>query len=500
MKDFRLNRRQLLAGMAAGSVTPLLSACGSSVAVAAQTTGGGAGISGDHQTGVVVVGGGYSGLAAARDLVAGGQQVMLLEARDRVGGRCVNQTLPAPYDQYVVEGGAEFIGPTQDHIAALAQELGIATFPAYNTGQTVNYINGQRSTYSGRIPPGNPVALLEAQNALDTLNTMANTVPLDQPWTAANAAVLDAQTFQTWMDQHLLTADAKSLLRLAILAVFSAEPGDLSLLYVLFYIHSAGSLDYLLDTQGGAQQDRLTGGSQAIALGMAQQLGDRIRFNAPVRSIAQDDSGVTVAGDGFSVRAQRAVMAMSPWMAGRLRYTPLDAPTQARLQLMQRTPMGSIWKVHAVYPTPFWRDAGLNGQVTSDAFLPKVTFDNTPPQDGAPGVMMGFIDGQDARDAVLMDPTSRRQAVIDAFTTYFGSQAASPLAYLEMNWQAEEYSAGGPVGFSPPGVITGYTTALRAPINRLHWAGTETSEIWSGYMDGAVRSGQRAAQEVLALS
>ncbi|HET7798396.1 MAG TPA: FAD-dependent oxidoreductase, partial [Nevskia sp.] len=258
------------------------------------------------------------------------------------------------------------------------------------------------------------------------------------------------------------------------------------------------SLDLLLDTEGGAQQDRIVGGSQAIALAMAQSLGPVIRYRAAVQAIEQDGSGVTVRGEGFTVRARRVIVAMSPWMAGRMRISPLDGPLQARQQLSQRVPMGSIWKVHAIYPTPFWRAAGLNGQVTSDAFLPKLTFDNTPPEPGAPGVMMGFIDGQDARDAVLMTPAARRAAVLEAFVAYFGPQAANPTGYLEMNWQGEEYSAGGPTGVFPPGVLTAYRGALRDPIGRIHWAGTETATVWSGYMDGAVRSGERAAAEVLA--
>ncbi|MDI3259521.1 MAG: FAD-dependent oxidoreductase, partial [Sinobacteraceae bacterium] len=250
-----LTRRQVLAGIAAGGSLPLLSACMGSEA--AQTA---AGLSGKATAEVAVIGAGYAGLACARALVQAGRDVMVLEARDRVGGRCFNQTLPAPYDQYVVEGGAEFIGPTQDRMYALAQELGIATFGAYNTGKTVNYANGRRTTYSGRIPPGDPLAAAEGALAILRLDSMAQQIPLEAPWNAPKAAEWDAQTFQTWMDDNLVGAGAKNLLRLAIIALFSAEPRELSLLYVLFYIRSAGSLNLLLDTQGGAQQDRIVGG------------------------------------------------------------------------------------------------------------------------------------------------------------------------------------------------------------------------------------------------
>lgn len=542
MKTHTFNRRSVLAGIAAGAATPFFSACsahadgpapGTAPAPTPGTTPAGV-IPGSGETSaapppsgaqradVVVVGAGYSGLACARTLAANGVDVRVLEGRGRVGGRCVNQRLPAPFDAYVVEGGAEFIGPQQLVMQALVQELGIGTFDAFNAGQTVNYMNGQATPYSGRIPPGNPLDLLGAQNAITTLNNMAATVNTATPWTASSAAKWDAMTVQDWIDNAIgigadqhppYSAGTKKLLQLAIIAIFSVEPRDVSLLYLLFYIAgAAGDINQLIDTQGGAQQTRITGGSQAIAIAMANTIGDRIAFNAPVTQVDQTASSIVASGTGFSVTAQHAVIAMSPWPAGRIHYTPLhssdaspDDPAntlagrmQARLQLMQHYPMGSIWKVHCVYETPFWRANGLNGQVTSDAFLPKVTFDNTPPEDGAPGVIMGFIDGQDARDTCLMTRAQRMANVIQAFTAYFGSQAANPLAYLESNWQGEDFSGGGPVGVPGPGVITGYTAALAAPIGRLHWAGTETATRWSGYMDGAVSAGERAAQEVLA--
>jgi monoamine oxidase len=486
-----IHRRNVLAAMTASAASALIPA-GQAQAVT------GASALGEYNTDIVIVGGGYSGLACARALVAAGRQVLLLEARDRVGGRCWNQNLPAPFSSYVVEGGAEFIGPTQDRMYALVQQLGLQTFPAYDTGKLINYANGKRTTYTGVLPWSNLLASSETALTMLKIDALAKQVPLDAPWAAAKAAEWDSQSMQTWMDRNLLTADAKTLLRLCVLSLLSVEPRDVSFLFMLHYVRSGGGLTSLLSTTGGAQQDRIVGGSQAIALGMARELSGRILFRAPVHSVKQDGYGISVAGDGFVVRAQHAVVAMSPWMASRLSYEPLDGPTQLRLQMMQRVPMGSAWKVHCVYDKPFWRDDGLSGQVTSDAFLPKIVFDNTPPTAGAPGVIMGFIDGQDARDAGLMTPAVRKAKVIEAFTAFFGPKAANPLAYAEHNWQAENFSGGAPTGVFPPGVLTGFGGSLRTPIGRLHWAGTETSTVWTGYMEGAVRSGERAAQEILA--
>ena len=247
-------RRRLLAGLAAGGTAPLLGmglSPGEAGAASIPATG-------ELSTEVVVIGGGYSGLACARALRAAGRNVLLLEARNRVGGRCVNLRLPAPYGQYVVEGGAEFLGPTQDRMYALAAEVGVPTFPAYNTGKLVDYANGRRSTYSGRIPPSALAGAAEVAVALARLDQMSTQVPLSAPWDAKEARRWDTLSFQAWLDNNVLTLSAKQLLTLATISVFSVEPRELSLLYFLHYVHAAGGTSFLIDTAGGAQQADLS--------------------------------------------------------------------------------------------------------------------------------------------------------------------------------------------------------------------------------------------------
>ncbi len=478
---------------------------GATVAATALTAGSnkaacaatGQAFTGIYDTDVIVIGAGYAGLACARALSQAGKQVMVLEARDRVGGRCMNMPLPYPYQRFVVEAGAEFIGPTQDRMYELVKGLGLRTFPAYNQGQQVSYLSGTRRAYSGVLPWTNLISTGEVGLAMLKLDSLAKQVPVETPWTAARAAEWDAQTAQDWINANTVTPAGRQQLRLAVLALLSTEPKDISMLFLLAYIRRGGSLSLMLSTSGGAQQDRIVGGSQAIAQAMARTIQNNIVFGAAVRSVVQQPNAVEVSGDQFTVRGQRVVVAMSPSMTAGIRFAPLDGLMQQRVQLGQRVPMGAAWKVHCVYDKPFWREDGLNGQCISDAFLPKITFDNTPPDAGAPGVLMAFIDGQDARDASLLTPAMRKQQVLDALKVYFGPRAGSPTAYSEMNWQSEEFSGGGPVGVFPPGVLTGFGPALRSPVGRVHWAGTETAGVWMGYMEGAVRSGERAATEVL---
>lgn len=457
---------------------------------------------GPLRTDVVVVGAGLSGLAAARAIAAAGRAVVVLEARDRVGGRTLNRDLGGGK---VVEVGGQWIGPTQDHLARLARELGVGTYKTYDSGNYLFYESGTLTPYTtggplGPIPP-DYVAAAELETALIKLDQMALGVPLDAPWEARDAATLDGQTFETWKLANLVTPAARNLLDLGIEAVFACEPRDVSLLHVLFYIHSAGNettpgtFERLISTGGGAQESRFVGGSQRISILVAEQLDKRVMLSQPVRKLSQTAANVTATTDAGTVIARAAIVTGPPSLTGRIIYEP-DLPS-ARAQLLQRFPQGSVIKCEAVYDRPFWRDAGLAGQVTSDTGPIKVTFDNTPP-DGSPGVLLGFIEGHEARVWSARSSSDRRAAALECFTRYFGAKAARPRDYIELNWSAEPWTRGCYGGFAPPGVLTEYGQALRAPVGRIHWAGAETSDYWNGYMDGAVRSGERAAREALA--
>ncbi len=441
---------------------------------------------------VAVVGAGLAGLTAACVLTEAGVDALVLEARNRVGGR--TYTRPAS-DGTPLDLGGQWIGPTQRRIAALAAAVGASTFKTYDTGLNVRFRNGQRATYSGAIPTIDPIAAADVVEAMLALNTMAGAVPLDAPWEAPDAAAWDGQTLATWIAANVASESARALVELGIQAVFSAEPRDLSLLHVLFYIHSAGGFLDLLGVTGCAQESRFVTGAQSVSNALATALGQQVLLNTPVHTITQNASGVRVECDDLSVTTQYAIVALPPTLAGRLRYRPA-LPAQ-RDQLTQRVPMGTVIKVHCLYDTPFWRDDGLTGQVSSDLGPVRITFDNSPPG-GSPGVLVGFIEGDEARAWGRRDPGERRVAVLECLTRYFGERAGRPREYVEHVWAEEEYTRGCYAGYMPPGVWTSYGEALRASIGRLCWAGTETATVWNGYMDGAVQSGERAAAEVLA--
>ena len=492
----RVTRRRLVTGAAVAAAGAALPAPATSAAAKPAKHRSGRG---GRSVDVAVIGAGLAGLTAARRLVKAGKSVLVLEARSRVGGR--TNSIPLGRHAWLDVGG-QWVGPTQDGILALAQKLGVETFDTYNEGDNVLYWEGARSRYPATdlvppVPDGGAVALITATVTLDAL---AAQLPPGAPWEWNQADEFDGQTFETWKLDNFSTRGGQVSMDVVAEAVLACEPRDVSMLFLIYYISqagnaaNAGSLARLISTAGGAQEKRFHGGTEQVSKRLARSLGDRVVLGAPVRRIDRGGGRARVFADGISVNARRAIVAVPPTLAGRITY---DEPLPAlRDQLTQRLPQGSAIKVQAVYDRPFWRDNGLSGQVISDQGPVKVTFDNTPPS-GKPGILVGFLEGRDARIWGRRSVKDRRHAVISSFTRYFGADAAKFNRYVEKNWAEEPWTRGCYEAFAPPGVLTDYGEALRQPIGPIHWAGTETATRWIGYMDGAVQSGERAAAEVL---
>ncbi|MSO41744.1 MAG: FAD-binding protein [Solirubrobacterales bacterium] len=441
---------------------------------------------------VLVVGAGLAGLVAARALVAAGRTTLVAESRDRVGGRTLNHPLG---DGEVAEVGGQWVGPTQERVLALAAELGVKTFRTHYDGKNLLDLGGRRRRYRGAIPRMAPHVLLDVDRARRRLDRLAQTVPLEAPWKADRAAELDATTVASWMDRNVRTRRARTLFEIALGSAWGARSSELSLLWLLFYVRSAGGFDAIIDTEGGAQQDRFIGGSQILSERMAKGLGESVVLDAPVRRIEQDGDGIVAGADGLEVGARRAIVAVPPNMTSRISFRP-NLPGR-RDQLAQRMPAGALTKCTAVYAEPFWREDGLTGEAVTDHGPIESTFDNSPPG-GSPGVMLGFIPGSTAVEHARLPVSERRRLVLDCYQRLFGEAAGSPLDYFEQSWAEEEWSRGGPVCNPAPGALSAYGEELRRPAGRVHWAGAETATVWCGYMDGAVRSGERVAAEVLA--
>lgn len=448
-----------------------------------------------HDVDVVVVGAGVAGLIAADRLVAAGRRVRVLEARDRVGGRTL--TVPVPgYEGVSVDQGGQWVGPGQDLLYRELARFGLAIHPQWTGGAALVLSRGKARRYTGPTPKLDPLTLLDVGRAQLRFDRLARTVDLDEPWRTPRAQELDGQTFESWLRRACWTERGRDFFRIAAEAVFATGPANLSLLHALFYAASGGSLEQLITTVGGAQQDRVGGGMGQLAQRLATQLGTQvIGLGQPVRAVAQDDDGVRVVTDGGEHTAAWVVVAVPPTLAGRIAYTP-KLPAR-RDQLTQRMPHGGVVKCHAVYAEPFWRADGLSGEAVGDEGPAKVLFDASPP-DGGPGILLAFVDGPESLWLGLLPAEQRRQEVLRSVARFVGPRALEPVAFLERDWNAEEWTRGCYGAHLPPGAWTQVGQALREPIGRIYWAGTETAVRWCGYIDGAISSGERAAQEVLA--
>jgi monoamine oxidase len=467
----------------------------------------------EEQVDVVIIGAGFAGITAAERLWESGYKIKVLEARDRCGGRTWTQD----YGGVLLDSGGQWIGPGQDYVYRRVRHYGVKTFSTYDSGlniiETEREKNGRpvlhRYHAEGGLTPGKALRIfkgtvLDFSALYDGLDRLAEGISLGNLWESENAQALDSITLESWIQQQwsslgplkLKPADERvcNIMRAVIHTVFSASPAKISLLHALFYVKAGGGMDSLINVTGGAQQDRFVYGTQDLLNKMKAPFEKDIVLSSPVRRIEQSESDVLVISDRIRVRASKVIVTLPPALVSRIEFSP--KLTAQREMLNQSYPMGNTIKIMAVYDRPFWRQEGLSGQFFSPYTPVTAGFDNSHPGTSE-GILVGFMVGPNADVCLTLTPEQRQRWALESFAKFFGPRALNPLRFYEKVWAEEEYSRGAYGGYRPPGVITSFRDVMYKPEGRIHFAGTETAAEWNGYIEGAIRSGYRAAREVM---
>jgi monoamine oxidase len=413
--------------------------------------------------------------------------VIVLEANERVGGRLKRTEIAG----MVGDIGGQWVGAGHDVLLTEARRFGIETYAQHESGKTVLQLLGKLATFTGAVPKLPLLSLLELLRLQRRWTRDMKAVPADAPWRAPKAAEWDAQTLETWILRNLHTAAAREFARLVPRGAWAAEARQVSYLWFLDALRSSHGLDYLMAVKGGALDAKFKGGVQQIAQRMADALGERVVLGAPVRKIIQGSDGVQIETEKGDYTARFVIVAVPPGPATRIQFEP-HLPAM-RDGLQQRMAMGAIIKCIVAYDKPFWHDKGFSGQVATDDDVVGIVMDDT--RDTGPATLLAFIEGRHAIDLSAVDKEKRKQMVVASLARFFGPEAADCIGYDDNDWLTEPYTHGY-VGSMGPGVMTRFGAALREPCGRIHWASSETAEEWAGYIEGGLRSGIRAAQEV----
>jgi len=445
---------------------------------------------------VVVVGAGASGLTAANRLKDAGRRVVVLEARDRAGGRLWTDDV----DGAMLEIGGQWVSPDQDALIETLDELGLETYPRYREGVNV-YIGpqGELRKFEGEIFPVPPATEQEIVSLIDKLDALVAQIDPERPWDHPQAKDLDEISFSRWLETQTDDEEARENIGMFIAGAMLTKPAHaFSALQALLMAASAGSFSNLVDADFILDR-RVVGGLQQVPLLLAERLGGAVRLGQAVRTLRwhpdAPERGVVAVTDQLEVHAAHVILAIPPILISRISYEP-PLPRRQQ-QLHQHLSMGFVIKVHAVYETPFWRADGLSGTAFSPYELVHEAYDNTNHEDPR-GTLVGFVADEEADGVFSLSAEERKARILESLSHYYGEQAKHPVVYYESDWGSEEWTRGAYAASFDMGGLARYGADLRTPVGPIHFACSDMAGKGYQHVDGAIRVGREVADEILA--
>lgn len=435
---------------------------------------------------VIIIGAGFSGLAAALKLKEKKLKCVILEADDDIGGRSFNKILN---DGTLIELGGQWIGWHHKRMLDFINKYKLKkyTTPPFSKGTKLYF-------YDNKILDSFPEEATSLVNLFDNLSKEIN---LEKPWLHPQAKLWDNITFEHWLEMQNASENSKKILaRVVAGALLSKDASHISMLQALFYVASNAGIESASSFERGAQHYRVLGGAYQIAKKMASQLkSTEIIINEPVTVINYDSDCATVLTMNNNVfQAKKVIIAIPPVLASKIHYYPeLNSQIYG---LLQNFPGGDALKVHFVYDTPFWRKKFLSGVAfLQEGWLTEVTDNSTP--DSPHGILTGFIYGNKKRELTQKTLEERKNLLFKELVMLFGEEAYQAIQYIEYDWLKSPWTGGCFSGSLRIGCWTTYGSFLRKPVGTIHWASTELAIKFNGYFEGAVLSGERAAEEVI---